>query len=124
MNFIVYILYSASINKYYVGYTDNIERRLNEHNTGQTRYTSNTGSPWMLVYTEKYDSRTLAMKRAKEIKSKKSRKYIESLIRLERPDIIGKVEGSSPSRYKSNPPPMVDFCFLLSMQKVESFLRS
>jgi putative endonuclease len=79
MNYTVYILYSASINKYYVGHTDNIDRRLNEHNTGQTRFTSLAGKPWIIVYNENYETRALAMKREKEIKSKKSRKYIESL---------------------------------------------
>ena len=28
----VYLLYSSSANKYYVGYTDNVDRRLYEHN--------------------------------------------------------------------------------------------
>jgi putative endonuclease len=80
MTYLVYILYSISIDKYYVGYTDNIERRLIEHNTGQTRYTSNAGNPWKLVYQESYQTRSDAMKREREIKAQKSRKYIEKLI--------------------------------------------
>ena len=63
MGYFVYILYSNSINKYYVGHTDDLERRLHEHNTGQTRYTSSRGNRWTLVYQEAYDSRALAMKR-------------------------------------------------------------
>jgi putative endonuclease len=80
MGYFVYILYSNSINKYYVGHTDDLERRLHEHNTGQTRYTSSRGNRWTLVYQEAYDSRALAMKREREIKAQKSRKYIENLI--------------------------------------------
>jgi putative endonuclease len=81
MAYHVYILYSQSIDKYYIGHTDNLDRRLNEHNTGQTRY-SQTGKPWILKYSEEFPDRSTAMKREKEIKMKKSRKYIEYLIGL------------------------------------------
>jgi putative endonuclease len=80
MVYTVYILYSPTIDRYYIGHTDNIERRLHEHNTGQTRFTSIRGKPWNLLYSELYETRSLAMSREKEIKAKKSRKYIEWLI--------------------------------------------
>ena len=75
----VYILFSQSINRYYVGYTNNIERRLAEHNRKKGKYTD-TGIPWKIVYTEVFATKEDAMFREKEIKSKKSRKYIENLI--------------------------------------------
>jgi putative endonuclease len=84
MDYWVYILYSVSTDKYYVGHTDNLYRRLTEHNTGQTRYTSNIASDWEVVYAERFDSRSLAMKREKTIKGRKSRKYIEQLVRASR----------------------------------------
>ena len=80
MTFICYILYSVSANKFYVGHTDNLQRRLQEHNSGKTRYTSNIASDWEIKYVEAFESRAEAMKREKEIKSKKSRNYIEKLI--------------------------------------------
>ncbi len=80
MKFTVYILHSLLADKYYVGHTDNLERRLSEHNSGKTRYTSQTGSDWEVKYTEEFSSRSDAMKREKEIKSRKSRRYIEELI--------------------------------------------
>lgn len=76
----IYILYSVSANKYYVGHTDNIERRLFEHNNGMTRFTSNMASDWKIMYTETFESRALAAKREREIKARKSRVYIQSLI--------------------------------------------
>jgi putative endonuclease len=79
MTFFVYIIYSEITNKYYVGHTDDLERRLTEHNTSQTRYTQ-TGKPWVLKYTETFESRSQATQREREIKGKKSRKYIEALI--------------------------------------------
>jgi len=79
MDFYVYIIYSKSKNKYYVGYTQNLSLRLIYHNDGWTKSTK-SGIPWILVYSEKFKSRSDAMKREKEIKRMKSRKYIESLI--------------------------------------------
>lgn len=78
-DYIVYILYSSSIDKYYVGYTNDVARRLLEHNRIKGKYTDK-GIPWELVYSESYSDKILAENREKEIKKKKSRKYIESLI--------------------------------------------
>ena len=62
-----------------VGYTSGLEKRLLEHNGGISEYTSKA-SDWLLKFSESYSTRDLAMKREKEIKKKKSRKYIEWLI--------------------------------------------
>ncbi|MGD9899613.1 MAG: GIY-YIG nuclease family protein [Calditrichaceae bacterium] len=75
----VYILYSESINRYYVGSTSNLVWRLERHNLGWGKYTKN-GIPWILVYSEQFETKSLASKREREIKRKKSRIYIESLL--------------------------------------------
>ncbi len=75
----VYIIYSYKIDKYYTGYADDLEWRLQRHNQGWGRYTKR-GIPWKLAYTESFKSKSEAIKREKEIKNKKSRKYIEELI--------------------------------------------
>jgi putative endonuclease len=77
--FKVYIIYSKKIDKYYIGHTENIELRLQRHNEGTTRFTSQTND-WVLVYTESYSTKSEAMKRENEIKRKKCRKYIEELV--------------------------------------------
>ena len=74
-----YILYSSKIDKYYVGYTSNLQLRLERHNSGWGKYSSR-GTPWELVYFEKFISKHDAIKRENQIKKKKSRKYIEALI--------------------------------------------
>ena len=74
-----YILYSAKLNKYYVGSTSDMERRLNDHNRGKEKFTR-TGVPWELVYTETFEELATARRRELDIKKKKSRKYIETLI--------------------------------------------
>ncbi len=80
MNYFVYILYSQSRDKYYVGYTKNPAERLMEHNLGATTSTR-TGRPWKLVYSEELTDKSQAIKRESEIKKMKSRKYIESLLK-------------------------------------------
>ena len=75
----VYIIYSEKINGYYTGMTDNLEWRLFRHNDGWGKYTKR-GIPWKIVYTETFLVKSAALKREREIKNKKSRKYIEELI--------------------------------------------
>ena len=52
--YVLYILYSERLDHYYVGYTNDIERRLSEHNRRKGKYTDR-GIPWELVYTEEYE---------------------------------------------------------------------
>ncbi len=76
----VYILWSESLKKYYVGQTDNRQRRVAEHNRGKSLFTK-TGIPWSLVYYEDFSSRNEAVKREAEIKHRKSKTYITSLVK-------------------------------------------
>jgi putative endonuclease len=50
MHYIVYILYSSGINRFYVGQTSNLDNRITEHNSGESPYTS-TGIPWKLLWS-------------------------------------------------------------------------
>ncbi len=77
--FYVYILQSKKDFSFYVGQTDDLNVRLARHNGGGSKYTSSK-IPLDLVYFEEYNSRPAAVRREREIKSKKSRKYIEYLI--------------------------------------------
>ena len=49
----VYIIYSKSIDKYYVGYTNEIDRRIKEHNRLKGKFTDR-GIPWEILYTESF----------------------------------------------------------------------
>ncbi|MFD2561032.1 GIY-YIG nuclease family protein [Aquimarina rubra] len=77
--FIVYILFSESLNKYYIGHTANLEDRLKRHNQGRSKSTK-SGIPWKIVYTETYETKSKAYQREMEIKRQKSKIYIERLI--------------------------------------------
>ena len=75
----VYILFSPSLSRYYVGYTNNICRRMSEHNRKKGKYTD-AGIPWELVYTETFKTRNDAKERETYIKSRKSKEYIRNLV--------------------------------------------
>jgi putative endonuclease len=79
MSFFVYILYSRSKDKYYIGSSGNINIRLEQHDTGRNTSTK-YGIPWTMVYSEQHETLENARKRELEIKKKKSRKYIEGLV--------------------------------------------
>jgi putative endonuclease len=67
--YIVYILYSYSGKKSYVGFTNNIERRLSEHNVTATKGFTLRYRPWTLVDTEYFDDKVSAMLKEKFYKS-------------------------------------------------------
>ena len=75
----VYILQSESTSRFYVGCTEQVARRLIEHQRGQTRSTRGRG-PWKLVFEEPHPTLTEALKREHQIKSWKSRRSIQQLI--------------------------------------------
>jgi putative endonuclease len=75
----VYILKSQIDDRYYVGSTRNVEKRLKAHNSGKTK-SIKAFRPFVVAYKEEYKAFSEAIKRERQIKSKKSRGYIESLI--------------------------------------------
>jgi putative endonuclease len=77
--FYVYILQSLKDFSFYVGQCDDLDRRMSKHFDGMSKYTSGK-RPLRLVYFEVYGSRKEALERERQIKNKKSRKYIESLM--------------------------------------------
>ena len=79
MSFSVYILYSPAHNKYYIGSCEDMGIRLEQHNKGRNKSTK-FRAPWELKYTASFPTRSMAVAKEKEIKNKKSRKYIEWLI--------------------------------------------
>ncbi len=76
----VYILKSSSLTKkYYVGFTQDLVQRLNQHNNNQTRSLKNKG-PFEVVHTEQYDNPTEARKRELQIKRYKGGLAFKKLI--------------------------------------------
>ncbi|MCX6353199.1 MAG: GIY-YIG nuclease family protein [Bacteroidetes bacterium] len=77
----LYILYSEPSDLYYVGYTNDFERRLMEHNTSDRNTFTSKHRPWILAASLSIsDNEAEAMRIEKFIKKQKSRKFLESLI--------------------------------------------
>ena len=68
----VYILQSEKDSKRYIGFTENLQRRLDEHNSGMVKSTKNR-RPFKLIYFEEYENKSEAIKREREIKAKKGK---------------------------------------------------
>ena len=79
MNWWVYIIKSEKSGKYYVGYTESLERRLHEHNKGKNKSTRNKG-PWVIAYTEEYKTKVEARRRELIIKSYKGGNAFKKLV--------------------------------------------
>jgi len=79
MKHFVYIIKSISRNRYYIGYTIDIERRVREHNAGSAKSTRPFG-PWKLIYSESFDKKSDAYKREYHLKHAKGRKEKSDII--------------------------------------------
>lgn len=74
----VYILISVNYRKTYIGSTDNIDRRIKEHNSEKMTFTKRY-KPWQLLYGEKFDILSEARKKEKFYKTGAGRKLIKKL---------------------------------------------
>tara|TARA_Y100000590_G_scaffold441864_1_gene569215 strand:+ start:456 stop:710 length:255 start_codon:yes stop_codon:yes gene_type:complete len=84
MSYYVYILKSFN-NKYkktYVGYTNNLKKRINKHNNNKGAK-STKGYKWKLVYKKIFKTKSLAMSYEYKIKKKRTlrKKLIENKIK-------------------------------------------
>ena len=98
----VYVLRSKRSGKHYIGYTSNLENRIKQHNSGKGLY-SRKHCPYVLVYSEEYSARNVAVKREKLLKSYKGGWGLINLIRggssvAECLSRQGGIAGSNPVR--------------------------
>ena len=75
----VYVLQSIVYKTRYVGSTEDVIRRLREHNAGRVRYTKGR-MPWKIVYQENLISRSEAMKRELFLKTGQGRKVLDQIL--------------------------------------------
>ena len=79
MHYFVYILYSTTKDKFYIGYTSDLNERIIRHNQKSKGFTGSTNY-WELKYYETLDNKNDAINREKQIKSWKSKIKIKELI--------------------------------------------
>jgi putative endonuclease len=77
----VYILQSELDGTFYEGSTRDLDMRLTRHNQGGSRYTKSK-KPWRVIYSEELTDKSKALVQERQIKSRKSREYIETLLRM------------------------------------------
>ena len=75
----VYILESLSAKRHYVGCSNNLARRLREHNSGSNKATL-WHKPWRVIYSEEFEDQTKAYLREKQIKSYKGGNAFKKLL--------------------------------------------
>ncbi len=75
----IYVLKSIQYKTRYVGSTEDIERRLQQHNTGKVRYTKGR-MPWKLIYHESFSTRSEAVLRERFLKTGQGRKFLDITI--------------------------------------------
>ena len=79
MPHIVYILRSLRQKKLYIGYTTNLERRIEEHNTGKSAATK-PYAPWEMIFYETYNNSVDAKRREQYFKTSKGKSTLRMML--------------------------------------------
>jgi len=83
--FTVYAIYNEIRNKIYIGHTSDLAKRMKRHNrrlpSKLKSFTSKNGSIWILIHSERFNTRQEAIKREKQLKSYKGREFIRKSIK-------------------------------------------
>ncbi|TDE08183.1 GIY-YIG nuclease family protein [Dyadobacter psychrotolerans] len=76
MKYVVYILFSESLGKFYAGQTQDIDKRLLQHNSGKGDFTSR-GTPWQLIWSSCCDTRSEAVNLESRIKKRGIKRHLQ-----------------------------------------------
>ena len=82
----IYAIYNRENKKIYIGQTNNINRRILEHNNkvlNKGHFTSRYSGQWELIYKEEVRDRSTAIAREKQLKSSRGRAFLKNLIQNE-----------------------------------------
>jgi len=84
--FTIYVLYSATVDRYFAGQTTQFEKQLQRHNGGKNSHTK-SGIPWKAVLKERYASKKEADIRLEELCGSSDRSELVRAIRSVRNEI-------------------------------------
>jgi putative endonuclease len=79
MEYYVYILFNSKHDKFYIGQTYNLTKRLLEHNQHLSKYTSKYDGEWEVIYQEIFNTRKDAMRREKFFKNQKNSNFYRKI---------------------------------------------
>lgn len=77
--FYVYVLESQKDSRLYKGFTNDLDKRIAEHNSGKNKSTKGF-IPWKLVYFEEFENLNEAVKREKYFKSGSGREFLKVVL--------------------------------------------
>jgi putative endonuclease len=83
MAYLAYILQSQRSGRYYYGHCEDVQVRLQYHNTGRVTATRGRG-PWAIVHPLEFATRTEAAQQERAWKRSKSHRWIEQVVRASR----------------------------------------
>lgn len=81
MFYVYYLNSKISPDKFYIGYSTDLRKRLERHNKKLVRSTK-AYSPWELLFYEAYKSRFDAKRREKYFKTSKGRKVLKQMLKF------------------------------------------
>ncbi|MGR6087186.1 MAG: GIY-YIG nuclease family protein [Arcticibacter sp.] len=80
--FWTYAIFSEKSNKIYVGHTNDLQRRINEHNgLTEFKYWTTSYRPWKLFYSISCETRSQAMAEEKWLKSGVGRRMLRIILK-------------------------------------------
>lgn len=79
--YIVYLIENPKA-QIYIGYTANLDHRLESHNMPSGPDWTQGKGPWQLIHTEQYDSKRIALQRERYLKSLKTGKKIKGILHI------------------------------------------
>ena len=74
-----YVIKSTSLDIFYIGQTNDLDDRIKRHNQNRNKFTKNKG-PWMLIYSNSFQTRAEAIQLEMKFKSFKSKEYLQNWI--------------------------------------------
>ncbi len=77
MKYYVYIIKSEE-GFHYTGFTEDLEKRLIEHNEKKLSFWTKRGTNWKLIYKEEFENKTEGLKREKWFKTGVGRNFLKN----------------------------------------------
>ena len=78
--FYVYVLYNSYKNFIYIGYSENLKQRIQEHNEAKVKSTK-AYTPLKLIFYEAYPSKSDAKRREKYLKTNKGKTSLTTMLK-------------------------------------------
>jgi len=99
--FYLYLIESETSGRYYIGQTDDLQRRLVDHSGHRKKFTNGKG-PWRLIGYKSFHSRSEAIMEERRLKRAKNRKYVYYYFEIKTyPEKTGRRKFSRLKTYKT-----------------------